>query len=117
MDADDSNHSKARSLWEKILSDSGAVLFTSNYVIVETIALIQHRLGLEAVKVFNDDILPVVEVMWVDEETHMRALSSVLTARRRSLSLVDCVSFEVMRKAWIKRAFLLMLILRGAGLR
>jgi predicted nucleic acid-binding protein len=40
---------------------------------------------------------PVV-VHWVTKEEHERAAAALLVADRRRLSLVDCVSFEVMRR-------------------
>lgn len=45
LDADDQNHVQARSVWPRLLEQAGR-LFCSNYVVVETIALVQHRLGL-----------------------------------------------------------------------
>lgn len=106
LDADDRHHRQARQSWISLLEDE-ANLFTSNYILVETCALLQHRLGLEAVRVFHGDILPVLNLIWVDEEIHRAAWSALLTAGRRRLSLVDCVSFEVMRQAGIATAFTL----------
>ncbi|MCB2261971.1 MAG: hypothetical protein LGR52_03395 [Candidatus Thiosymbion ectosymbiont of Robbea hypermnestra] len=80
-------------------------LVTSNYVLVESFALIQARLGVDAVRAFNDAILPVVVCQWVTEEDHAAAVEAVLTSGRRGLSLVDCSSFRVMRRLGIHRAF------------
>ena len=44
-------------------------------------------------------------VTWVDEGLHRAAMTALLTARRRDFSLVDCVSFETMRRAGAARAF------------
>ena len=52
LDADDDFHAEAKAAWKDIVS-SGALLFTSNYVLVETCALVQNRLGMKAIKVFN----------------------------------------------------------------
>ena len=54
-----------------------------------------------------DTILSVVEIVWIDAEIHRVALSSVLAAGRRNLSLVDCASFEVMRRREIRTVFTL----------
>ena len=81
------------------------VLVCSNYVLVETLALVQHRLGIPAVRTFQEDIMPVLNVEWVDEAVHHVGTASVLAAARRGLSLVDCVSFEIMRRLGIKTAF------------
>ena len=79
--------------------------FTSNYVLLETTALLQHRFGIEAVRLFQNDILPVVEAVWVDEAIHAQALSALLVANRRRLSLVDCSSFELMHRLGLELAF------------
>jgi predicted nucleic acid-binding protein len=45
------------------------------------------------------------EVVWVDEKTHSLAVTALLAAQRRKLSLVDCVSFAVMRLRDSQAAF------------
>lgn len=104
LDADDENHDAAKQMWEDLLTQE-AVLVCSNYVLVETLALVQRRLGIPAVRVFQEDIMPVLNIEWVDESLHQVGIASVLAAARRELSLVDCVSFEIMRRSGIKTAF------------
>ena len=104
LDADDENHDVARQMWGDLLTQE-AVLICSNYVLVETLALVQRRLGIPAVRVFQEDIMPVLNVEWVDESLHQVGIASVLAAARRGLSLVDCISFEIMRRLGIKTAF------------
>ena len=53
------------------------------------------------------DFLPLITVDLVDEFVHGAALAALLTANRRDLSLVDCVSFEIMRRRDVARAFAL----------
>jgi predicted nucleic acid-binding protein len=105
LDADDENHNTARQMWEGLLTQEEVVLVCSNYVLVETLALVQHRLGIPAVRTFQEDIMPVLNIEWVDETIHQVGIASVLAAARRGLSLVDCVSFEIMRRLGIKTAF------------
>ncbi len=104
LDADDENHERAKRLWVDLITQR-ARLVCSNYVLVETFALVQHRLGIEAVRTLQEDILPVLYIEWVDEPSHRAGVTAVLTAGRRGLSLVDCVSFEVMRQRGIRTAF------------
>jgi uncharacterized protein len=66
LNANDQFHPSARQSWEEII-ETDSVLFSSNYVIVETTALLQHRFSIEAVRLFESDILPVVDVHWIDE--------------------------------------------------
>lgn len=106
LDADDNFHSEAKSAWSEMLS-SGSALFTSNYILIETFALVQNRLGLKAIRTFQEDIVPLLSIRWVDSAIHSAAIGALLAANRKKLSLVDCVSFEVMRLASIKCAFTL----------
>jgi predicted nucleic acid-binding protein len=104
LDRDDENHRRAKDEWT-ILLKNGNTLITNNYVLVETFSLIQHRLGIEAVRGFQNDILPLVNIEFVDSELHRSGVSALLSASRRNLSLVDCVSFEMMRTLETRTAF------------
>jgi uncharacterized protein len=104
LDRDDDNHAKARDAWAEIL-DAGTVAATSSYVLVETVALLQSRLGLEAVRAFEDAIIPVLHVEYVTGELHRLGMAALLVASRRRLSLVDCISFEIMRRNGISSSF------------
>jgi predicted nucleic acid-binding protein len=104
LDADDEGHLKAAPAWAELL-ESNALLVTSNYILVETCALLQNRLGLPAVKSFEEDFVPLLDVVWVDAATHRAAASAMLSGSRRRISLVDCSSFEIMNKGGLKIAF------------
>jgi predicted nucleic acid-binding protein len=62
-------------------------------------------IGLPAVRALLRDIVPVLDIIFVDAAVHTAAAASLLAANRRRLSLVDCASFEVMRRADIRQAF------------
>jgi len=104
LDAHDANHKAARLFWENIIA-AGDTLVSHNYVLVETSALALRKLGLEDLRVVERDIVPILRVVWVTREVHNSAASAQLVASRRSLSLVDCVSFEIMRRSGIRTAF------------
>jgi len=104
LDADDENHPLARQIWEKILT-TDTVLITTSYVLVETYALVQRRLGMDALRAFHEDIVPLLRIEWVGEELHQRGADALLTANSRNLSLVDCTSFAAMRRLGIKKVF------------
>jgi len=80
-------------------------MLTNNYVIVESMAIAQKRFGIEKVRDFQKNLLPFLEIQWVDEEGHKFAVDHVLSANRRQLSLVDCSSFETMRRLGIETVF------------
>lgn len=104
LDADDAHHARARSRWERLLAQREDLVCT-NYVAVETFALVQRRLGLDAARTLAADVLPVVRLHWVDEPLHREGVAAVLTAGKRQLSLVDCVSFAAMRRLGLATAF------------
>jgi predicted nucleic acid-binding protein len=104
LNSEDQYHPAARQAWEDILASAAAII-SSNYVILETIAILQNRFGMRWVKFFESEILPVVDLQWVDESIHNQGLSALLTANRRSLSLVDCTSFEIIRRLGLELSF------------
>lgn len=80
-------------------------LVTHDYVLVEAIALVQRRLGMDAVRRLVDDLLPLLDVVWVDAGLHAEAQEALLAAGRRDISLVDRTSVLVMRRHGIHRVF------------
>jgi predicted nucleic acid-binding protein len=78
-------------------------LVTHNYVHVEADALVRRRLGRDAAADLADRLLPGVTTIWVDESMH-RMAAEALRAGGGQGSLVDHVSFVVMRKEGISRA-------------
>jgi uncharacterized protein len=77
-------------------AERGRRMVTTNYVIVETSALLQHRIGLAPVRDLEERILPLVTVQWVSSELHRRAVERLFRTDKRKVSLVDVVSFVVM---------------------
>ena len=104
LDRDDEHHTAAKTTWARLLQTDEPLLVT-NYIVVETTAIVQHRLGMEAVRVLCGDILPALDLHWITEADHAHAQNALLAADRRKLSLVDCSSFHVMRSRLVRRAF------------
>jgi predicted nucleic acid-binding protein len=80
-------------------------LLTSSYVIVETVALAQRRLGAGPAAEFLRDLVPLLRTIWVGPELHERAAAAFLSAPSRRISLVDWTSFLLMRDEGIETAF------------
>jgi len=59
------DHKQASVLWPTLLDDN-VTLITSNYVVSETVGLLQNRIGFQAAKLWYKDILGVMDVWWVD---------------------------------------------------
>jgi len=87
------------------LLGAAATLVTHNYVLVETTALLQQRLGVEAVRVFYEDVVPVLVMNWITEPQYRAGVEAVLAAGRKKLSVVDCISFQSMRANGLRMAF------------
>jgi predicted nucleic acid-binding protein len=101
LDADDQDHRQAA---KALAGLEGSELITHSFVVVETSALVQARLGLPALRSLHDRLLAPLTIVWVDEPLHDTALAALLGAGRRHVSLVDWVSFELMRKRGIETA-------------
>lgn len=97
LDRDDPEHGRMSAAWMAGL-ESGEGFLTSNYVVLESCAVAQRRFGMEAVHVLLDEIAPLLHVEWIDEKDHAVGATAIIAAGRRQLSLVDCVSFAVMRR-------------------
>ena len=100
----DINNRIAVETWEK-LTEHGGRLVTNNYVLVECISLLQSRIGLESAIYIQNEVVPFLTVVWVDEDQHAAAVHHLLSASRRNLSLVDCSAFETMRRLGIDTVF------------
>jgi predicted nucleic acid-binding protein len=74
-------------------------------VLVEATALVQARLGAAAVRELHTDLLAPVQVVWVDASVHQVAVAALIASAGPGVSLVDRVSFEVMRRRGIDAAF------------
>lgn len=104
LDRDDDHHPEARAIWEHMLA-AKQLLLTHSYVLVETLALVHRRLGPLAVRAVHHDVVPLLEVVWVDEHLHQRAAEAFVASSTRSGSLVDRVSFAVMRRHGLRQVF------------
>ena len=78
-------------------------LLIHSYLIEESTALLQNRLGLDSALRFASSLKHFF-VHWIDADDHERAVSLLRARGRRGLSLVDCASFVVMRKYGVTEA-------------
>lgn len=103
LDGTDQFHSDAKSLFLRS-RDEQWHLITSSLVVHESWALIQARLGWDAVEDWLQGLLAKCEIVWVDELIHSLGSARARQARERRLSLTDCVSFEVMLREGCREA-------------
>jgi predicted nucleic acid-binding protein len=88
-----------------LFAKNKAHLYASSFVLVETIALLHKRIGLDAVRDFNTKILPLLEIIWADKVWYARAVQRLFLQSEKNISLVDCLSFEIMESYGISLAF------------
>ena len=104
MDRSDNRHATAKRIWEDVLKGENT-LVCHNYILVETSAVLTRRIGMDAAGAFERDVVPALRIVWVTGDVHEAAVGAHLAANRRSLSLVDCASFEIMRRTGVRTAF------------
>lgn len=105
LDEDDDEHERAAAWFRGPGRDPDLPLVTHASVMVEAAALVHRRLGAAAVRVLFTELVPALAVRTVGETLHDRAVAAYLAGLRRRFSLVDQVSFEVMRDEGIDTAF------------
>lgn len=100
----DDAHDIAITTWENLIK-LGRQLIINNYTLVECFTLLQNRLGVNSARYLQSEIIPFLTIAWIDEEQHTIAVQTTFAANRRRLSLVDCASFETMRRLGIHQVF------------
>lgn len=98
----DAHHAAANERFQALLA-AGERILTHNYVILESLALLHRRLGLSAAVELARST-DAFEVEWVNKTIHDEAVRRLGTSGR-DVSLVDHVSFLVMRQRQIATAF------------
>ncbi len=96
-------HRAALAQFETLIG-AGEELVTHGHAVAETVAVLQRLGGLPAVHDYATGIEPSLNVVWVDEHLHRRGLAALLAGSRR-VSLVDWISFDLMREREIDTAF------------
>ena len=102
-DKADPNYNAAYCKFEAVLK-SGEIFLLTNYILLESAALLQARLGFSSAILFLKDAKSF-EVEWVDSDLHEEAEKELERLGKRGISLVDCTSFVVMRRRSVRRAF------------
>ena len=114
--AGDPRHAEARELFIRA-EEAGWKVWTTSYVVIETSALVQARLGWDFVRELHAVYWPLSEVHYVNDSLHALASARHRQAARRALSLVDCTSFEFMEQKGLREAIAFDAHFQEAGFR
>ncbi len=98
-DEADPNHKRAKTLFAQALKED---ILIHNYVLAESAALLQNRLGLSQALQFLKESENFY-IHFVTRQDHKKGIELLGRRGRRALSLVDCVSFIIMRRHRVKR--------------
>lgn len=79
-------------------------MIVHDYVLVETAALVQARLGRAALRALFVELVPRMRARHVTEAERQAAISALLAGPMK-VSLVDWTSFEIMRTEGVREAF------------
>jgi predicted nucleic acid-binding protein len=102
---EDDNNNKIAAETLATLAENGEQLITTSYILVESYALIQRRMGMNAIRDFQNKILPSLILVWINAEEHQRATQQFLSENRRNLSFVDCSSFDIIQRSKVEKVF------------
>jgi len=100
---EDRHHQAAQACFEQ-LRLTEASLISTNYILLECASLIQRRQGFEAAQSFLNQAAKLLDIVWIEQTHHEHAVMLWSKSGRRALSLVDCVSFWVMRDRGLRHA-------------
>ena len=110
----DLRHQEARRRFDELLRTDRRLL-THSYVLAESMALLHRRLGRNTALAFAAEAR-AFDIEWIDRTLHDRAVDALRDAPR-GVSLVDQVSFIVMRRRGVDSAFAFDRDFENAGFR
>jgi predicted nucleic acid-binding protein len=102
LDVNDKNHDKAAELRKKIERE-GYFTLTTNFVVVEAHALILSNLGANFAREWLRSIS--IPIWQVDKSEEDEAKEIIFRFKDKAYTLTDAISFVVMKKLGIRKAF------------
>ncbi len=104
LDKNDVIHYQAAEIWRELIEEKKEI-WINNYILLEATTLIQRRYGMEIVRNFQQRMVPIFQIEWIDAIKHTQAIEILLSTNRRKLSLVDISAFATMRRLGIRKVF------------
>lgn len=106
FDADDSNHAAAAAHWTK-LQQNRTPLYTTDYILDESITLARRRAGHAVAVSLGTAMLSSQAISLVEVTADLRGEAWLLFLKYtdKVLSFTDCVSFAAMHRLGLYQAF------------
>lgn len=116
-DRRDGNHASAIEYYEELVRGKAGRLITSDYILDETLTILQKRVGMDGVRQFLDALSSSKSVhqAWVTPERFRFSLEIFSKSSDQAWSFTDCTSFAIMRELGIREAFTFDADFRQAG--
>ncbi|MBB4660529.1 PIN domain-containing protein [Conexibacter arvalis] len=105
LDRDAARHAEVVAAMTDVLTQRDGL--THNYIVIEAEALIHRRYGAAPARLLLQDVIPLLDIVWITPDLHAAAVVAHLADLRRRTSLVDHMSFTVMREHGITDALAL----------
>ena len=104
--ASDQHHARARAGWERLAREN-VRLYTSSFVLSETLTLLGRRAGYAFAAARGRSIRgsKMLDILRPNERIEDEALDLFDKYADQRVSFTDCVSFALMRDARVRRAF------------
>ena len=102
--ARDAHHEKATAIWKEL---AGKPLATSNHVVDETLTLLARRAGYSFAAGRAENIYDstALEILYSTREDELEAIQLFRKYADQEVSFTDCISWVLMARLGIRRAF------------
>jgi hypothetical protein len=104
-DRSDKSHDRASEYWNRLRKRS-AELWTSDYILDETLTLLRMRAGHRGAVLFGESVRSSgLKVLEVAREVRESAWEIFVRYEDKDFSFTDCTSFALMRDMSLRKAF------------
>lgn len=93
----DANHQLAVYTYERLI-DREQELWTTSYVLIESLSFARKRLGFEATRVFAESIRDIVHIFWIESIVYEEAWEQLMHIQSTGLSLVDWLTAVIAKR-------------------
>lgn len=116
-DRSDQKHGQAKGFFDNLTTADR--LFTSNYIVDETITRLRYVTGHAAAVTFADHFFAskIFSIFYIDEEMEKQALKVLKKFRDKKLSFTDCASMALVHDSGLDAIFAFDDDFRAAGFR